>query len=294
MTAARRRRPRRVLGPRHGRACARGPDRPHRGRPVPQPRRARARAPVLGRARPVVGCPRRLARPRRRRGDRRRFVGGRLRPHRRGRAPGRQPVLLPRRPRRRRQSDSARTGQRRRPVRGHRHPAAAVQHRLPARRRNRERAPGAAHPGPVELLADRCRGVGGDQCLHDRAHRPGHRRLVGGAGRPVRDRPGLAGAGHAHRHGPGHAPAGGRRSDRARRLHEGDRHGQPRHGRRGRRRPLRGRAGRPISPAARGRSSASNARRRSPRSPPSKPDSRTSGARTGRSGSCATWPDCGC
>ena len=70
----------------------------------------------------------------RRRGQRRdRFLGRRLRPARRGRGAAREPGALPGRPDRRDARPGAGQGPGGRALRDHRHPAAAVQHDLPAR-----------------------------------------------------------------------------------------------------------------------------------------------------------------
>ena len=97
---------------------------------------------ALGRAVAVVGRPRRARRcapARRVRLGRRRHLGGRLRPARRGRCPARQPGALPRRTHRRGARTVLRDDARRGALRDHRRPGAAVQHRVPAAVRGRHR-----------------------------------------------------------------------------------------------------------------------------------------------------------
>ena len=106
----------------------------------------------------------------------------------------------------------------------------AVQHHLPARQRaGPARRPGAAHPGPDRLPADRQAPDGGDECLHHRALR----RRGGGVGHRVPQRPGPAQgpvpAADPARRNHRHAAAGHRRADRSARPDHGGRGGVARH-----------------------------------------------------------------
>ena len=247
------------------------PRRDQRAAPLPQRGGDGARVALLGRPRhpsrdarghPRGGPDRTAAR------HRHRLVGDRLRPARPRRpaaGPGLQP---PRQPHRRRRGEGRRRGRRERAVRHHRHPAAPVQHALPAGRGPRHRrARGGRDPaaaaGPARLLADRCGRRGAHQRLDHPAVRRRSRRTwavdLCRAARACRRGPAAA-AGSRAAARPAAARRGARPGRRCRRT--GRRGRIARHRLGGRRRPARRPTTSPTSPRAPGRWSAWSSTRR--------------------------------
>ena len=226
-----RRGPGRVRRPGHGRPGRWRPARPARGAPVPEHAGPGAGHAALGHPRAVPRDARRPGRggPLVRAGQRgHRLVGRGLRPARRGRGAARQPGALPGQPDRRRGGRRAGQGPGGGPVRGHRDPADADQHDLPAGRGGADAAAGrgpdpAADPRPARLLADRGDRRRGDQRVHhpavrhpgpglglgpDRPGRPARRAVPGAAPAGQRDRDPAAGGRRGARASPGWARAG--------------------------------------------------------------------------------------
>ena len=138
-----------------------------------------------------------------------------------GRA-ARRPDRLPRRPHRRRSIDEVHAaGPARRALRDQRPAVPAVQHDLPARRRDGRAARGTAAAHVVllpDLLAYWLTGElrdRGDQRLDHRAARRAHRAVVERAARPARHPSRPVPADRAPGHGPGHRPARPRERARA-------------------------------------------------------------------------------